>query len=57
MIRLALAFVMLATLAACGVDGPPKRPKPDAEASISGNGDVRFGLRAGQGPVSVSVSL
>lgn len=45
MSRALLAAIVLATLTACGVDGPPTRPEPKQPpigASVSG--DARFGV-------------
>ncbi|WP_167620152.1 hypothetical protein [Paracoccus ravus] len=40
---LALVALMLATLAACGVDGPPTRPEP-SEPGVHFSGEARVGV-------------
>ena len=41
---LALFAVLLATLAACGVDGPPTRPEPTPEPGFHVTGEARAGV-------------
>mgnify|MGYP006961070368 CR=1 FL=1 len=41
---LALFALMLATLAACGVDGPPTRPDPAPEPGFHVSGEARVGV-------------
>ncbi|UFM65079.1 hypothetical protein LOS78_15560 [Paracoccus sp. MA] len=41
---LALFALMLATLAACGVDGPPTRPGPAAESGLQISGEAQIGV-------------
>ncbi|WP_170295210.1 hypothetical protein [Paracoccus aestuariivivens] len=40
----ALFALMLATLAACGVDGPPTRPDPTTEPGVHFSGEARVGV-------------
>lgn len=48
-ILIAALALMLATLAACGVDGPPTRPEPPAEArpGVHVSGEARIGVTTG----------
>ncbi|MDT1060280.1 hypothetical protein RM190_00335 [Paracoccus sp. CPCC 101403] len=41
---IALFALILATLAACGVDGPPTRPEPTPEPGVHVSGEARFGV-------------
>ena len=41
---LAALALMLAALAACGVDGPPTRPAPAPEPGIHVSGEARAGV-------------
>ncbi|WP_347267165.1 hypothetical protein [Paracoccus sp. (in: a-proteobacteria)] len=41
---LAALALMLAALAACGVDGPPTRPEPAAQPGIHVSGEARVGV-------------
>ncbi len=41
---LAALALILATLAACGVDGAPTRPEPAPEPGIHVSGEARFGV-------------
>lgn len=43
-ILLAALALMLATLAACGVDGPPTRPDPVAQPGVQISGEARIGV-------------
>ena len=43
-ILLAALALMLATLAACGVDGPPTRPDPAPEPGLHVSGEARIGV-------------
>jgi len=46
MTRLLAALALVATLAACGADGPPERPAdtPPAGSSIVISGEARMGV-------------
>lgn len=57
MIRLALILATLTALGACGVDGPPERPKATAAATIGSNGSVAMGVGMAQGPASLFLSI
>lgn len=50
-----LAFLALASLVACGVDGEPIQPTMNAGIGISANGSVHTngGIGLHQGPVSL----
>lgn len=56
--RLALALLVVATLASCGVDGEPVRPTASATIGV-GSGGVYGGAAAGisKGPVSIGIGL
>jgi len=43
---IAIFALMLASLAACGVDGPPTRPDPDPTPApgVHVSGEARFGV-------------
>ena len=41
---LATLALLLATLAACGVDGAPTRPEPAAEPGLHVSGEARIGV-------------
>ncbi|WP_189654848.1 hypothetical protein [Paracoccus mutanolyticus] len=48
-ILIAALALMLATLAACGVDGPPTRPDPEArtQPGVHASGEARIGVTTG----------
>lgn len=46
-ILLAVLALMLAALAACGVDGAPTRPEPQPEPGIHVSGEARIGVTTG----------
>ncbi|MBY0137287.1 hypothetical protein [Paracoccus yeei] len=48
-ILIAALALMLATLAACGVDGPPTRPDPEAQTQpgVHVSGEARIGVTTG----------
>jgi len=50
-----LAFVVLGTLAGCGVDGEPIQPNVNVGVGVSSNGGVRVGGGVGvyKGPISL----
>ncbi|WP_170293964.1 hypothetical protein [Paracoccus limosus] len=41
---LAVLALMLAALAACGVDGAPTRPEPQPEPGLHVSGEARIGV-------------
>ena len=46
---IAALALLLATLAACGVDGPPTRPDPEArtQPGVHVSGEARIGVTTG----------
>ena len=48
--RAILAFALLATLAACGVDGPPEPPTARATPGVSISGEARMGVNTSLWP-------
>lgn len=59
MIHKALIFLLIATLAACGVDGEPTKPTVGASIGVSSSGNVHSNVGVGvrQGPFSVFFGL
>lgn len=47
MIRVASLMLALATLAACGADGPPTRPEPAPEPGLTVTGSAYVGVKVG----------
>ncbi len=43
-VLLAVFALILASLAACGVDGPPTRPEPAPEPGFHVSGEARIGV-------------
>lgn len=43
--RLLVSLAVLTLLAACGIDGPPRRPVDDPPPGLSLSGEVEIGLK------------